>query len=195
MKYLLSAVLMAILIGGGYFLYSFLASSEVTTQKHMPLSIKSSAFVHNASIPATYTCDADNTNPPLTISGIPEGTVSVALIMEDPDVPKEVKPDGMFDHWIVYSIPVLAGQTSVEIPQASTGLLSGLNGRGEEGYRGPCPPPEYEPTEHRYFFKAYALSTELSFLAPPTKKEVETAMSGYILASGELIGTYDRKKK
>lgn len=195
MKYLLLAIAVVVISAGAFLFFITPESFQSDSQKHMTLSITSSAFEHNASIPAKYTCDADNTNPPLSISGIPEGTVSVALIMEDPDVPKALKPDGMFDHWIVYSIPVLPQQTSVEIPQASTELVSGLNGRGEEGYRGPCPPPEYEPTEHRYFFKAYALSTELSFLAPPTKKEVETAMHGYVLASGELIGRYDRKEK
>lgn len=195
MKYLLWAFVIFIVTSGAYFLFTYLESSERSSQKHMTLSITSSAFEHNASIPATYTCDADNTNPPLTVSGIPEGTVSVALIMEDPDVPKALKPDGMFDHWVVYSIPIQPGQTSIDIPAAASGLVSGINGRGEEGYRGPCPPPEYEPSEHRYFFKVYALSTELSFLAPPKKTEVESAMKGYVLASGELIGLYDRKEK
>lgn len=161
----------------------------------MKLNITSPTFENDAVIPAKYTCDGGNTNPPLLISGIPEGTVTLALIMDDPDVPKALRPDGMFDHWVVYSIPVEPGQTSIEIPESSVPGVQGVNGRGQEAYTGPCPPPEYEPTEHRYFFKVYALSTELSFLAPPAKAEVEAAMNGFIIGSSELIGRYDRKKK
>lgn len=195
MKYLLGGVLVVILIGGGYFFYSSLQSSETSLQKHMSLSITSSEFKNNEPIPAKYTCDADNTNPPLSISGIPEGTLSLALVMQDVDVPKALKLDGTFDHWVIYSIPFTAGATEVEIPASAQGLLSGLNGSGQEAYLGPCPPPEYEPTEHQYVFKAYALSTELSFLTPPSRDDVESAMNGYVLASGEFIGRYDRKEK
>ncbi|MBX9765175.1 YbhB/YbcL family Raf kinase inhibitor-like protein [Patescibacteria group bacterium] len=158
----------------------------------MKLSITSSAFLPDASIPAKYTCDAGNISPPLMITGIPDGTVSLALVMDDPDVPKAVKPDGMFDHWVVYSIPVMPGQTEVSIPEGTVPGIQGLNGRGQEAYTGPCPPPEYEPTEHRYFFKVYALSTELSFLAPPRKEEVEAAMKDHVIDSAELVGRYAR---
>ena len=159
----------------------------------MKLSITSPAFENDGVIPAKYTCDGGNMNPPLTISDIPEGTVSLAIIMDDPDVPKVLKPDGMFDHWVVYSIPVEPGQTLLEIPEASAPGVQGVNGRGQEAYTGPCPPPEYEPSEHRYFFKVYALSTELTFLAPPAKTEVEAAMNGFIIGSSELIGRYARQ--
>lgn len=159
----------------------------------MNFLITSPAFKNNETIPAKFTCDGRNINPPLLISDIPDGTVSLALIMDDPDVPKVLKPDGMFDHWVVYSIPVAPGQTAIEIPEDAKMFVSGLNGTGQESYTGPCPPPEYEPTEHRYFFKVYALSTELSFLAPPKKSDVESAMKGFIIDSTELVGLYDRK--
>ncbi|MBY0538943.1 YbhB/YbcL family Raf kinase inhibitor-like protein [Patescibacteria group bacterium] len=160
----------------------------------MQLTITSSAFKNNESIPAKYTCDAENISPPITISDIPEGTVSLALLMRDADVPKALQPEGTFDHLVVYSIPFTPGGTEAQIPEGAQALPFGLNGSGKEGYIGPCPPPEYEPSKHRYFFKVYALGTELSFLAPPTLEEVKKAMEGYVLASGELIGTYDRKE-
>jgi Raf kinase inhibitor-like YbhB/YbcL family protein len=198
MKHLgIGVLVLLVLFGGGYFLVTSENSPLVqkTSQNtSMKLVIASSAFENNAVIPAKYTCDGGNVNPPLVISDIPEGTVSLALLMDDPDVPKALKPDGMFDHWVVYSIPVAQGQKSVEIPESAQALVSGLNGRGQEAYTGPCPPPEYEPTEHRYFFKVYALSTELSFLTPPKKAEVEGAIAGYVIDSAELIGRYDRKK-
>jgi Raf kinase inhibitor-like YbhB/YbcL family protein len=120
--------------------------------------------------------------------------VSLVLTLHDPDVPKVLKPDGVFDHWVMYSIPVQPGVNSVEFAEGKPIGVFGLNGAGKESYVGPCPPTEYEPTEHRYFFTLYALSTELSFLAPPTKKEVEAALQGYVIESVELVGRYDRKK-
>lgn len=195
MKYLLLTIFVILLLGGVYVTYTLFSSSESSAQKHMALSITSSAFKNAEPIPQKYTCDADATNPPLTISGIPEGTVSLALLMQDLDVPKALKSDGTFDHWVIYSIPFTVGATTVEIPEAAQALPLGLNGSSQEGYLGPCPPPEYEPSKHRYHFSVYALSTELSFLTPPRMEEVQAGMEGYILASAELVGTYDRKEK
>lgn len=198
MKYFIVIILVLfILFCGAYYLVTsgnapFVQKARQSSD--MKLTLTSAAFQNNESIPPKFTCEGENLNPPLLISGIPEGTVSIALLMDDPDVPKVLRPDGMFDHWVVYGVPLQPGQTSVEIPEAAQALLYGLNGKGQEAYTGPCPPPEYEPSEHRYFFKVYALSTELSFLAPPKKAEVEAAMNGYILDSAELVGRYDRKK-
>ena len=195
MKYLIAGIAAIIIICAAYWFLVPYAEAPLTSEENtqtMHLTVTSPVFKHDASIPAKYTCDADNVSPPLRISGIPDGTVSLAILMDDPDVPKQLKPDGVFDHWVVYSIPVSQGQTTVEIPEAATVGAFGVNGRGSAAYTGPCPPPEYQPTEHRYFFKVYALSTELSFFKEPTKAEVAAALTGNILAEGELVGRYAR---
>ncbi len=154
------------------------------------LVLTSSVFEQNGKIPTPYTCDGTrDLHPPLSISGVPEGTKSLALIMYDPDVPKELKPDGIFDHWILFNIP----PEITEIPEGGSFGIVGVNGRGEHAYTGPCPPKEYEPSEHRYFFSLYALDTELPLLATATKDEVLQAMEGHILGETELIGRYKRK--
>jgi Raf kinase inhibitor-like YbhB/YbcL family protein len=157
-------------------------------------SLSSHVFEKNGTIPSKYTCDDQNINPPLLITGIPENTVSLTLIMDDPDIPQQIKDErgiDTFDHWLVYNI-------SPEVTVFAEGIESvgqpGLNGRGEAGYIGPCPPPEYEPTEHRYFFKLYALDTKLSFPKNPTKAELMEAMEGHIISQTELIGLYDRSE-
>lgn len=153
------------------------------------LRLTSTVFLEGTSIPSQYTCDADGTPPPLAISDVPEGTKSFALIVIDPDVPKAIKPDGMFLHWLLFNIPP---ETTVIGPTGSIGT-SGLNGAGKEGYVAPCPPKEYEPSEHRYFFHLYALDTKLGLEAGATEDEVRQAMEGHIIDETELIGKYKRK--
>lgn len=156
------------------------------------MEITSSAFAGGQPIPAQYTCDGTRTlSVPLSIRGVPEEAQSLVLIMDDPDIPQVFKDQrgiDAFDHWVMYSIP----PETTEIPEGAIVGAQGLNGAGNEGYTGPCPPPEYEPTEHRYIFTLYALSGTLNFIKAPTKDEVLQAMQGMILAEAELIGTYDR---
>jgi Raf kinase inhibitor-like YbhB/YbcL family protein len=154
------------------------------------ISLLSSAFVHGASIPAKYTCDGERfLSPPLSISGVPNAAKSLVLIMDDPDVPKELIPDGVFDHWVVYNIP----PDTREIREGAEIGTMGANGRDDLSYTGPCPPADYEPSEHRYVFRIFALDTELSFERPPTKSDVQKAMETHILARGELVGKYKRQ--
>ena len=155
------------------------------------MKLESSVFEHEGMIPAKYTCDGSppvgGISPPLKISEVPEGAKSLALIMDDPDVPKSLKPDGMWDHWLVWNIP----PATTEIPegQEPAGVV-GKNTRGSFGYRGPCPPDR----EHRYFFKLYALDTMLD-LSPETttKADLEKAMEGHTLERTELMGRYNRR--
>jgi Raf kinase inhibitor-like YbhB/YbcL family protein len=143
------------------------------------LTVKSSAFEHNQPIPAKYTCDGEEINPPLTIQGVPKEAKSIVLLVDDPDAPR-----GTFDHWVMWNIPL-----TDKIDEDSTPGTEGLNGAGENNYHGPCPPYGV----HRYFFKVYALDTKLALNPSATrKKEVEKAMQGHILAQGELMGTYKR---
>lgn len=150
------------------------------------MKLNSPAFGHEGKIPTQYTCDGENINPPLSILEAPGATQSLVLIMEDPDVPKNLKEDGMWDHWVVFNIPpklreILEGKE----PEGTAG--TGTN--GELGYYGPCPPDR----EHRYFFKLFALDTKLELPEGATKPEVEKAMNGHILDETHLMGRYERK--
>jgi len=182
-KALLATGIGAIVVGIGAF-YAFRIAAPQTA---MSLSL-TSEFQNGASIPARFTCDADNVNPKISIGGVPEGTASLALIMDDPDVPKVLRPDGMFDHWVLFNIP----PTTTEIVEGGSAGIAGHNGRGEPAYTGPCPPREYEPREHRYFFRLYALDIELELTEGASKEDVLKAMEGHVLEEAELMGRYQR---
>ena len=155
----------------------------------MPMQIISFAFEQDALIPSKYTCDGNGRlNPPLTISGVPEGTKSLALIVDDPDVPKQLRPDGTFTHWVLFNIPA----ETKEIPEGGNPGTPGANTGGGRAYTGPCPPPQYEPSEHRYVFKLYALDIELNLQSGAAKDEVLEAMKDHIITEAELTGRYKR---
>jgi Raf kinase inhibitor-like YbhB/YbcL family protein len=143
------------------------------------LKIKSSAFEHNGLIPRKYTCDGEDVNPPLTIEGIPEGTQSLVLIIDDPDAPM-----GTWDHWVVWNIPPMK-----EIKENTVPGVEGMNDFRRHSYGGPCPPGG----THRYVFKIYALDAKFNLNANSRKKDLEKAMQGHVLAKGELVGRYSRK--
>src|SRR5690349_14878042 len=133
------------------------------------MKLSSSAFKEGGIIPSRYTCEGSNINPPLLISEVPESAKSLVLIIDDPDVPPEIRPDRIYDHWIIFNIP----PTTRNIAEASQ--KEGTPGKSTSGhnrYIGPCPPYG----EHRYFFKLYALDCLLSLKEGATKKEVEHAM-------------------
>jgi Raf kinase inhibitor-like YbhB/YbcL family protein len=167
--------------------------STTTPMMNSTLSLTCSAFEDGGMIPARYTCDAGNPpaggNPPLSFSGVPIAAKSLVLIMDDPDVPRALKPDGVFDHWILFNIP----PETKEIASGMTVGEPGANGAGKNQYSGPCPPSQYEPSEHRYVFKLYALDAQLSLQAGASKMDVENAMQGHVLAQAQLVGRYKRK--
>ncbi|HET97578.1 MAG TPA: YbhB/YbcL family Raf kinase inhibitor-like protein [Desulfurivibrio alkaliphilus] len=152
------------------------------------MRLTSSAFADGGLIPARYTCDGDNINPPLEIAGVPAATVSLVLIMDDPDVPKSARPDGMWDHWLIFNMPPTL--TRIEENQEPPGD-QGTGTAGNRQYHGPCPPDR----EHRYFFKLYALDCRLALPAGAAKPGIEAAMAGHILAMAELMGRYDRPRR
>jgi len=150
------------------------------------MKLTSPAFRHMSDIPKKYTCQGEDISPPLRIADVPKNARSLVLIMEDPDVPKYIREDGMWDHWIVFNIP----PQTTEIPEAENPPgTPGRNTRGTNKYQGPCPPDR----KHRYFFKLFALDVMLSLKEGSTKKEVESAMQGHILAQAELIGLYEKR--
>ena len=156
----------------------------------MTLEITSPAFSHNDPIPAIYTCDGRDISPPLIWNSLPTGTRSLALIVEDPDAPDPKAPRMTWIHWVLYNIPAeTAGLTeNTAAGNLPTDTLEGLNNWGKTGYGGPCPPVG----RHRYFFKLYALDTELPDLNQPNKEKLLQAMQNHILDQAELIGTYQR---
>lgn len=153
------------------------------------MKITSSAFEENTRIPNQYTCDADQqVSPPLKFEDVPENAETLALIVDDPDVPEQVVPAGEFVHWVLFNI----SKETDGIPENSFAGTRGANGAGKQEYTGPCPPPQYEPKEHRYFFKLYALDTVLDLSEGATKQQLLDAMDGHILEEAQLMARYQR---
>lgn len=159
----------------------------------MPLTIVSPAFSDQGDIPSRHTCEGDDISPPLSWSNVPDGTKSLALIVDDPDAPDPNAPRMTWVHWVLYNLP----STVRELPEGvlrevlPTGTKEGQNDWKRTGYGGPCPPIG----RHRYFHKLYSLDTVLNDLGTPTKSELERAMEGHILARAELVGTYQKKRR
>ena len=145
------------------------------------MKIESSVFEHNKKIPEKYTCDGDNISPPLAFSSVPKNVQSLVLIMDDPDAPK-----GLWVHWLLWNISTETH--TVGEGKAPKEAVLGTTSFGAAQYGGPCPPDG----EHRYFFKLYALDTELELPKETTKEGLEEAMTGHVLDKSELIGYYSR---
>jgi Raf kinase inhibitor-like YbhB/YbcL family protein len=154
------------------------------------MSLMSPVFTHQGAIPKNYTCQGKDISPTLRWDGLPNGTQSLALIIDDPDAPDPAAPKRVWVHWVLYNIPAKANG----LPEAVTattlpaGTREGTNDWGRVGYGGPCPPIG----RHRYFHKLYALGTVLPDLKQPTKAALEKAMEGHVLEKVELIGTYQK---
>jgi Raf kinase inhibitor-like YbhB/YbcL family protein len=151
------------------------------------MRIYSPAFPEGGRIPSLYTCEGKNISPPLIIENPPSEAMSLVLIMEDPDVPKDIRPDGMWDHWIVFNMPPTT--ELIEEGKDPEGTL-GRNTRGNLGYGGPCPPDR----EHRYYFKIFAIDTMLNLPEGTGKQEVLEAIQDHILAQATLMGKYEKGK-
>jgi Raf kinase inhibitor-like YbhB/YbcL family protein len=154
------------------------------------MRLSSSAFAHGQEIPQRHTCEGSDLSPPLSWSGAPQGTKSLALIVDDPDAPDPKAPRMTWVHWVLYNIPPTATgiKEAVKHEELPAGTREGLNDWKRTGYGGPCPPIG----RHRYFHKLYALDTVSPDLEHPNKAALEQAMRGHILAHVELIGTYQK---
>ena len=153
------------------------------------MELASTAFVNGGDIPGRHTCEGQDISPPLTWSGLPDTTRSLALIVDDPDAPDPARPQRTWVHWVLYDIPPGASglpEGGIPLPD---GTREGMNDWNRSGYGGPCPPIG----RHRYFFKLYALDTTLAALQHPTKAELEQAMKGHVLAECQLMGTYQKQ--
>lgn len=143
------------------------------------MKLSSLAFEHENTIPERYTCAGSDISPPLQISDIPEGTVSLVLVMDDPDA-----PGGVWDHWVAFDVAPL------DAIDEAVGTLGtpGTNSWGRTGYGGPCPPSG----THRYYFTVYSLDTSLGLPMGADKAEVLEALAGHVLAEATLMGRYSR---
>jgi Raf kinase inhibitor-like YbhB/YbcL family protein len=159
------------------------------TDAALALTLTSSAFEPGAPIPSRYTCEGVDMSPPLAWDGVPEGTKSLALIIDDPDAPDPKAPQRVWVHWVLYNIPpdakgLAENAEKVGLPP---GTKRGVTDSRKAKYGGPCPPIG----RHRYFHKLYALDTTLD-LDQGTKAELTAAMKGHVLAAAELIATYQK---
>lgn len=147
----------------------------------MSIQVSSTSFNQNSLIPKKYTCDGADISPQLSWNGVPANTKNIVLIMDDPDA-----PIGTFTHWVLFNIPA----TVTDLPEGVKGIgVEGVNDFRRIGYGGPCPP---RGSNHRYYFKFYALDTMLSLKEGAKRAEVEKAMQNHILAQGEFMGRYGR---
>jgi Raf kinase inhibitor-like YbhB/YbcL family protein len=155
------------------------------------MELHSTSFEPGAIIPVHHTCDGANCSPPLAWFDLPAGTMSLALIVDDPDAPDPAAPKRIWVHWVLYNIP----PTVTALPEGSarspvpTGALEGLNDADAPGYTGPCPPIG----RHRYFHTLYALDAMLPDLGARAKRpDLDAAMKGHVLGSAQVMGTYSR---
>jgi len=146
------------------------------------MKITSSAFQQGGNIPSKFSCDGANTNPPLQISDVPPEAKSLVLIVDDPDA-----PSGLFTHWAIWNI---SPQTSTIAEGSTPKGVQGANDFGKSAYGGPCPPSG----AHRYYFKIFALDRELDLPSGAKRSQLDAAMKGHVVAQGELMGRYARKK-
>ena len=154
----------------------------------MAILLSGPAFTDGSMIPARFTCDGPDLSPPLRWTGVPEGARTIALIGDDPDASA-----GAWVHWVLFDLPATATELAEGLPKAETVAGGGRQGHNDfrrVGYGGPCPP---RGKPHRYFFKIYALDSELHLKAGVTKQELLRAMQGHILAEGQLMGLYQRR--
>ena len=154
------------------------------------LALTSSAFEDHHPIPKKYTCEGADVSPPLAWSGVPTGTKSLALIVDDPDAPDPAAPKRVFVHWVLFNVSaalsaLAEGASGAALP---AGAVEGRNDFGNTKFGGPCPPIG----RHRYFFKLYALDATLPVDKLLDKKALEAAMQGHVLRQAELVGTYQK---
>jgi Raf kinase inhibitor-like YbhB/YbcL family protein len=159
----------------------------------MGLTLKSPDFSHGGGIPRRFTCEGEDASPALEWAGVPAGTRTLALIVDDPDAPDPAAPRMTWVHWVLYDLPAdSAGLAAAISPRAlPPGTREGRNDWKRTGYGGPCPPIG----RHRYFFRLYALDTFLGDLRQPAKAQLEQAMRGHVLAQAELMGTYQKGQR
>lgn len=163
-----------------YIISIFIAMAAAGTAREADMKLESKAFKQGQAIPKKFTCQGGDVSPELVFLDTPQETKSFALIVDDPDA-----PSGTFDHWIAWNIP----GNAKGLPEGGKPANQGKNGFGNVGYGGPCPPPG---KPHRYFFKLYALDTQLNLPNGASKEQLESALEGHVIEQAELMGIFAR---
>ena len=163
------------------------------------ISVTSSAFDHHGMVPEANSAYGDNVSIDLSWADLPEGTQQLALICDDPIVVEIGMMEQPFVHWVMYNIPASASGLPARLPSDATlemngleGAVNGLNGLRRSGYFGPRPPANGQL--HAYHFRVYALDDALNLEPGLGKAELLDAMEGHVLATGMLMGHYERKE-
>ena len=163
------------------------------------IAVTSSIFDHHGTVPEENSAYGDNTSIDLSWSNLPAGTVQLAMICDDPKVVEIGMMPEPFVHWVVYNIPASASGLPPGMPadaQVSLagleGTINGLNGTRRSGYFGPRPPVNGQL--HAYHFRVYALDSDLGLEAGLNKAQLLEAIDGHVLATGMLMGHYERKE-
>ncbi len=172
--------------GGSSLALTVLESPQVSGEPG-PLVLAASAFSDGEQIPLRYSCDGEDISPSLAWSGVPEGTETLVVIMDDPDA-----PGGTWDHWVVFNIPAeVKGleEAQPDTPQLPSGGVHGKNSWGDKAYGGPCPP---RGPAHNYRFFLYAVDVTLELEVGASKKDVLAEIEGHIVGENLLTGTYAR---
>jgi Raf kinase inhibitor-like YbhB/YbcL family protein len=146
------------------------------------LELSSRAFDDGETIPQEHTCDGKNESPPLQWANVPDGARTLAVIVHDPD-----SPSGDFVHWLGWNLDPEGGGIEEGVPAP----VQGMNGFGRLGYLGPCPPPG--DGSHRYYFRLYAIDTDLELEPGAAREQLENEMEGHVLTEAELMGLYERE--
>jgi Raf kinase inhibitor-like YbhB/YbcL family protein len=148
-------------------------------------TLSSPAFADGQPIPVRFTCDGEDVSPQLAWESAPPDTASMALIVDDPDARG-------FTHWVLYDLDgARTGAVPEGISASPDAPPQGGNDFGRIGWGGPCPPAG---RPHRYRFRLFALTEPLGLTGTPTADDVLVAAEGRVLASAELIGTYERRR-
>jgi len=151
------------------------------------MRLSSPSFRHDGDIPVRHTCEGADVSPALDIADVPAGTRSLVLIVEDPDAPDPRAPKMTFTHWILCDLP----PDTRHLAEGATprGARAGVSDWGHGRWKGPCPPIG----RHRYFFRLYALDTELGDRGPLSRADLLRAIHGHVLAEAELMGRYEKR--
>ena len=187
------------LVSSACFLLATMAIEVGAQDAPETILVTSSAFDHHGMVPESNSAYGENVSIDLTWADLPEGTQQLALICDDPKVVEIGMMEQPFVHWVMYNIPASASGLPAGLPSDATlemegleGAVNGLNGLRRPGYFGPRPPANGQL--HAYHFRVYALDDALNLEPGLGKAELLEAMDGHVLATGMLMGHYERKE-
>tara|TARA_R110002073_G_scaffold214184_5_gene374607 strand:- start:575 stop:1132 length:558 start_codon:yes stop_codon:yes gene_type:complete len=182
-------------------MFAVVSLNAIAADAPETITVTSSAFDHHGMVPEEYTAYSENKSIDLNWSNLPAGTVQLALICDDPEVVTIGMMPTPFPHWVAYNIPASASGLPEDMTKDAVvtgvpgleGMINGLNGTRRAGYFGPRPPVNGHL--HAYHFRVYAIDSDLDLAEGLNKDELLAAIDGHVLATGMLMGHYERKEQ